>query len=141
MLHDQKELREIFRAAPFVADLGLELESVGAGECETVLQIAPRHLQQNGLIHAGVQATMADHTAGAAAFSQVQAGCYVLTAEIKISYLRAAKGEQLRCRSRVLKPGKQFTFVESEVFCISAGKEILVSKASATMAVVSPQQA
>ena len=139
MAYDLTALREAFRAAPFVADMGMELESLGDGECVSLLHVAQRHLQQNGLIHAGVQATMADHTAGAAAFTQVQAGCYVVTAEIKISYLRAAKGERLRCRSRILKPGRQFTFVESEVFCISAGKEVLVAKASATMAVVSAQ--
>lgn len=139
MSSDLAALREIFRAAPFVADLGMELASVGAGECVTVLHVAQRHLQQNGFIHAGVQATMADHTAGAAASTQVQAGFYVVTAEIKISYLRAAKGEQLRCRSKVLRPGRQFAFVESEVFCVSDGREVLVAKASATMAVVSSQ--
>jgi uncharacterized protein (TIGR00369 family) len=139
MSTDLTALRQLFRAAPFVADLGMDLESVGAGECVTVLNVAQRHLQQNGFIHAGVQATMADHTAGAAASTQVPAGCYVVTAEIKVSYLRAAKGEQLRCRSKVLKSGKQLAFVESEVFCTSAGKELLVAKASATMAVVSPQ--
>ena len=139
MSGDLAALREIFRAAPFVADLGMELESMGAGECVTVLHVAQRHLQQNGFIHAGVQATMADHTAGAAASTQIQAGCYAVTAEIKISYLRAAKGEHLRCRSKVLKPGKHFAFVESEVFCASDGKEVLVAKASATMAIVSPQ--
>lgn len=141
MSNDLTALREIFRAAPFVADLGMELESVGAGECVTVLHVAPRHLQQNGFIHAGVQATMADHTAGAAASTQVPADRYVVTAEIKISYLRAAKGDQLRCRSKVLKPGKHFAFVESEVFCASAGEEVLVAKASATMAVMSSQHA
>lgn len=136
---DIAALREAFRAAPFVADLGMELESVGAGECVTTLRVAPRHLQQNGFIHAGVQVTMADHTAGAAASTQSPAGCYVVTAEIKVSFLRAAKGERLICRSRVLKPGKQLTFVESEVFCVSSGMEHRVAKASATMATVPPR--
>lgn len=135
------EWREIFRAAPFVADLGMDLESVSTGECITVLAITERHLQQNGFVHAGVQATMADHTAGGAASTQIPEGCHVVTAEIKVSFLRAAKGEQLRCRARVLKPGRQVAFVESEVFCRSAGKDVLVAKATATMAVVSPQQA
>lgn len=137
---DIGELRELFRAAPFVANLGMELESVGNGECVTTLRVEPRHLQQNGFVHAGVQATMADHTAGAAASTLAAAGCYVVTAEIKVSYLRAAKGERLICRAKVLKPGKQMSFVESEVLCVADGREHLVAKASATMAAVSPRQ-
>lgn len=137
---DLATLKKIFRAAPFVADLGIELESIGPGECVTTLKAEPRHLQQNGFIHAGVQAAMADHTAGAAASTQAPAGSYVVTAEIKISFLRAAKGEQLICKSKVLKSGKQLSFMESEVLCGSGAAMQLVAKASATMAMVSPSE-
>jgi uncharacterized protein (TIGR00369 family) len=134
--HDLALLQKMFRRAPFVAELGMELESLGAGECVTVLRVEPRHLQQTGIVHAGVQATMADHTAGAAASTVVPAGSAVVTAEFKISLLRAARGEQLRCRSRVLKPGRQLVFVESEVWCTGPSDEHLVAKASATMTVI-----
>jgi uncharacterized protein (TIGR00369 family) len=137
---DISTLREAFRRAPFVAEMGLELESLGSGECVTFLDIEPRHLQQNGFVHAGVQATMADHSAGAAAFTLVSEGCYVVTAELKLSLLRAAQGERLICRSSVLKPGKQISFVESEVYCVSSGEERLVAKASATMVVVGQER-
>lgn len=136
---DLDTMKERFRCAPFVADVGLELESLGAGECVTCLDIEPRHLQQNGFVHAGVQATMADHSAGAAAFTCVAAGDSVVTVEFKLSLLRAARGERLVCRSRVLKSGTQFCFAESEVYCVSSGEERLVAKASATLAVVKQQ--
>ena len=58
------ELKRIFLAAPFIAELGMELISAGDGSCVTRLGLMPRHLQQDGFVHAGVQATMADHTAG-----------------------------------------------------------------------------
>lgn len=132
---DLATLQKMFRRAPFVADIGMELESLGAGECVTVLRVEPRHLQQNGVVHAGVQATMADHTAGAAASTVVSPGGAVMTAEFKISLLRAARGELLRCRARVLKPGGTLVFVESEVWCTSSAEEKLVSKASATLSV------
>lgn len=136
---DLDTMKERFRRAPFVADVGLELESLGAGECVTCLDIEPRHLQQNGFVHAGVQATMADHSAGAAAFTCVAAGDSVVTVEFKLSLLRAARGERLVCRSRVLKSGTQLCFAESEVYCVSSGEERLVAKASATLAVVKQQ--
>ena len=58
-------VRAIFRAAPFVADLGIEPTAVGEGRCESVLVLQPRHHQHTGHVHAGVLTTLADHTAGA----------------------------------------------------------------------------
>jgi uncharacterized protein (TIGR00369 family) len=135
-----EEVRRIFESAGFVADLGLRLESVVPGACTSVLSLTPRHLQQDGFVHAGVQATVADHTAGGAAASLLREGQYVLSTGIEIHLLRAAKGERLICRSRVLKAGKQLTVVESEVFCVASGEERLVSKATVTLAVLSQQE-
>ena len=131
-----EEVKRIFNRAPFIADLGIQLDSLGHGECTTVLLLQPRHLQQDGYVHAGVQATIADHTAGAAAATLLQVGQIVLTAEFKINLLRAAKGDRLICRSKVLKPGKQLTVVESEIFSVASETEKLVSKATVTIAVV-----
>jgi uncharacterized protein (TIGR00369 family) len=136
-----EEVRRIFESAPFGADLGLRLESVGPGACTSVLPLKPRHLQQDGFVHAGVQATVADHTAGGAAASLLRKGQYVLSTGFEIHLLRAAKGERLICRARVLKAGKQLTVVESEVFCMASGEERLVSKATVTLAVLSQREA
>ena len=131
-----EELKRLFHESPFIADLGLQLDSLGHGECTTFLLLQPRHLQQDGYVHAGVQATMADHTAGAAAATLLQVGQIVLTAEFKINLLRAARGDRLICRSKVLKPGKQLTVVESEIFSAALETEKLISKATVTIAVV-----
>ncbi len=130
------ELERIFNAVPFVANLGIHLVAVGPGVCETELEVEPRHLQQNGFVHAGVQATMADHTAGGAAATLIEPGHMVLTVEFKINLLRAAKGERLTCRSEVLKPGSRLIVVESEVLCENEGTSKLVSKTTASIAAV-----
>ncbi len=130
------EVARVLDNAPFIAALGLELESITPGACVTTLPLADRHLQQDGFVHAGVQATMADHTAGAAASSLVPEGCFVLTSGFTINLLRATRGERLVCRAKVLKAGRQVTVVESEVFCIAGADETLVSKAVVTLAVV-----
>ena len=134
------EVNRIFENAPFIADLGIRLESSGPGTSTTVLPLEHRHLQQDGYVHAGVQATIADHTAGAAAASLVKNGQSVLSAEFKINLLRAAKGERLVCRSKVLKAGAQLIVAESEVFCVASGEERLVSKATVTLAVVAARK-
>ena len=137
-LHElpREELERIFNAAPFVANLGIRLVSFGSGTCETKLDVEPRHLQQDGFVHAGVQATMADHTAGGAAATMIEPDHIVLTVEFKINLLRAAKGERLTCQAKVLKPGSRLIIVESEVQCVNDGTAILVSKTTASMAVV-----
>jgi uncharacterized protein (TIGR00369 family) len=127
---------EIFRSAPFVAALGIELESIASGECVATLDLENRHLQQDGFVHAGVQATIADHTAGTAAATLMADGQIVLSVEFKINLLRAARGQKLLCRAKVLKPGRRFSVVESEVTCIDGDGARLVSKMTATMAYV-----
>ncbi len=132
----REELERIFNAAPFVKSLGIRLVTVGPGMCETELDVEPRHLQQDGFVHAGVQATMADHTAGGAAATMIEPDHIVLTVEFKINLLRTAKGERLTCRSKVLKPGSRFIVVESEVLCENEGTSKLVSKTTASIAVI-----
>jgi len=130
------EIQRIFRAARFISDLGIELESVGEGECVTTLELKDRHLQQDGYVHAGVHATIADHTAGVAAATLLREHQMVLPVEFKIIPLRPAGGERLICRAEVLKPGRRFSVVESEVSCVDDGEERLVSKMIATIAYV-----
>ena len=130
------EIQRIFRAARFISDLGIELESVGDGECVTTLEIENRHLQQDGFVHSGVQATIADHTAGVAAATMLRESQQVLSVEFKLNLLRAAKGERLICRATVLHPGRKFAVVESEVYCDDGDNQRLVSKMTATMAFI-----
>jgi acyl-coenzyme A thioesterase PaaI-like protein len=68
-----QQVEDIFRQAAFVMDVGYEPTSVTPGRVETRLVVRPRHLQQDGVIHMGVQATMADHTGGSAAGSLISA--------------------------------------------------------------------
>jgi len=136
-----EEVKRIFESAEFGLDLGLKLETVGSGTCSTVLVLQPRHRQQDGYVHAGVQATVADHTAGAAAATLLGKGQIDLSTGIEIHLLRPAKGERLVCRAKVLKAGRQLTVVESEVFAVTGDEERLVSKATVTLAVVAARPA
>ena len=131
-----QKVRTIFERAAFVSDLGIRLSDLGPGWCESVLDVAPKHLQQDGYVHAGVQATIADHTAGGAAGTLAAEGDLVLTVEFKINFLRPALGERLRCRATVLRQGKTLNVAESEVFAERDGNERLVAKSMVTLALV-----
>jgi uncharacterized protein (TIGR00369 family) len=132
----REEARRVFENAAFVADIGVRLVEIGPGWAETELEVLPRHYQHTGLVHMGVQATMADHTAGTAATTVLRAGEYVLSAQVSLNLLRPAAGELLRCRSTVIKPGRRLVIAESEVFAIDDGKSTLVSKATVTLVVL-----
>ena len=131
----QSRVRLIFDAANFVRDLGMRLTRIGDDYCETMLIPAERHLQQHGLIHAGVLATMADHTCGCAARGAVGLDQDVVSVEFKINFLRPAIADQLRCRGRVLRAGRMLVVCEAEVFAEQHSEEKLVSKAMVTLAV------
>ncbi len=120
----------------FPAFIGYEVDHVGEGEFETRLELRPEHMQQDGFVHAGVIATMADHTAGYAAFTLVSEEYRILTIEFKINFFKPAAGNRIVCRSRVINRGKTVIVSESEVFSVSEGMEKRVSKAMVTLMAV-----
>jgi uncharacterized protein (TIGR00369 family) len=115
---------------------GFEVTRVESGRFETRLQLRRKHLQQDGFVHAGVISTMADHTAGYAAFTTVDDTFRILTIEFKINFLRPAVGDTVLCRSKVLQGGKKIIVAESELFSASEGAEKRVSKAMVTLMAV-----
>lgn len=136
MTPDLDTLRGFFRSAPFMVDLGVEPIALADGRLSTELKLARRHLQHTGQAHAGVMASLADHSMGAAAQLVAPAGHWVLTAELKTSLLRAGQGERLQCEAWVIKAGRSLSFTEAEVWAEAQGQRTLVMKASATMALV-----
>jgi len=106
------------------------------GYFQSRVKIEGHHRQQDGFIHAGVMATMADHTAGYAAFTTVPEDYQILTIEFKVNFLRPAYGERLVCRSRIIREGLQIIIGESEVFDLRANEEAQVAKALVTLMVV-----
>jgi uncharacterized protein (TIGR00369 family) len=135
------EARRVFENAAFVADIGVRLVDIGPGWAETELEVLPRHYQHTGIVHMGVQATIADHTAGTATTTVLHAGEYVLSAQFTLNLLRPAAGQLLRCRSTVLKPGHRLVIVESEVYAVDQGESTLVSKATVTLVVLKLREA
>lgn len=132
----QERCRAIFSAAPFISHVGYRLTALAPGSAESELVLRPDHLQHDGVVHAGVQATMADHTAGTAAATLMAAADIVLTVEFKTNLFAPARGEKLVCRGAVLKPGRRIAVAEGEVYALSGSRQTLVSKTTVTLAYV-----
>jgi len=132
---DLATLKRFFASAPFMADLGVEPTAVAQGRVTTELVLQPKHLQHTGVVHAGVIASLADHSMGAAAQTMAPDGHWILTAEFKVNLLRGATGERLVCEATVVKPGRQLSFTEADVWAIDGATRTHVVRASGTMAV------
>ena len=120
----------------FIAYCGFEAFDLRSGSLSSRLAVRDRHRQQDGFVHAGLISTMADHTAGYAAFTMVPHNHRILTIEFKINFLRPASGDELICRARVVKPGKRVLVCESDVFDQQPGREVHVARFLASMASV-----
>ena len=120
----------------FVADLGVEAVKYERGYLESRLKILNRHRQQDNYIHAGILTTMADHTAGYAAYSLIAEEMRILTVEFKINFLQPAYGHTLTCKSRIIHEGRQLLIGESEVFDQRSDKEVLAAKGLITLMAV-----
>ncbi len=126
----------MFLRATFIRWMGIELEKIEDGICETKLTITPDMLQQDGFAHAGVVATLADHSCGGAVGSLLKEGEHVLTAEFKSSFLRAAKSPVLYCRAECVKRGGSLAFAEASVYSSPKFEvDSLVARMSSTLAI------
>jgi uncharacterized protein (TIGR00369 family) len=120
----------------FPAFCGFEASRVAHGIFESRLRLRPEHLQQDGFVHAGVISTMADHTAGYAAFTTVDETFRILTIEFKINFFKPAVGDRILCRARVIRGGRTIIVSESRVFAVTGNSEKKVSQAMVTLMAV-----
>lgn len=120
----------------FIRHCGLEAVHIKRGLFESQVLIGDHHRTQDNFVHAGLMATMADHTAGYAAFTTVSEEFRILTIEFKINFLKPAYGNALRCRSRVMSKGKQIIVAESKVYDVRKDRETQVAKAIITLMAV-----
>src|SRR5688500_4131754 len=116
-----------------MSTLGASLVRVAPGAVDIALSPGPNISQQNGFVHAGAVAAIADTAAGYAALSLMPSGAGVLTTEFKINLVAPAAGERIVARGRVIKAGRTLTLAQTEVFSETAGEERLVALLTATL--------
>lgn len=124
----------------FIKYCGFKALEVSWGKFRSKVEIRPHHRQQDGFIHAGVMAAMADHTAGYASFTIVPQNMQILTVEFKINFLKPAFGETLICRSEVIRGGRRIIVAESEVLDVRGDESTPVAKALVTLTAVAQEK-
>ena len=87
--------------------------------------------QQHGSVHGGVVAYLADNALAFAGGLRLVGR--VVTAEMKINYVRPATGEALLARGRALSAGRAQAVARCEVFAVAGGVERLCAAAQGTI--------
>src|SRR5260370_16832771 len=84
------------------------------GLVELSASIRPELSQQDGFVHAGVMASLADSAGGYATLSLLPSGSRVLSVEFKMNFLRPAIGDMVLGRGRVKKLGRPIAVCECD---------------------------
>jgi uncharacterized protein (TIGR00369 family) len=135
----ESAVRESFARQSLMATLGVSIERIAPGECDLRLPYSPVACQQNGYMHAGAIASVADSANGYAAYSLAPPDTDVLAVEFKINLLAPAQGDYFLARGRVLRAGRRLSVCQADVFAIG-GAESLVATMLSTIIVKQNQQ-
>lgn len=132
----REQIEQRLKTNHFIAHLGLELTDIGKGFAELGLNIKEYHEQQNGFMHGGVTASLADVATGIAAYTVVPEGKNVVTADLKISYLHPSVAPRVKAVGQVVKAGNLMVFCEAKIYDLLETGEKLVATATAIMVAV-----
>ena len=86
-----EKIKERIATNPYVNFLGIHFSKIEEGVVEARMPLRDEQRQYSGVTHGGVLAALADTIAGFAAYTMTPLEKDVLTAELKISFLRAAR--------------------------------------------------
>lgn len=131
----EHRVRDSFARQTYMSTLGAALESVAPGVVAIRLAIRRELTQQNGFLHAGALASVADSACGYAALTLMPAGADVLSIEFKINMLAPAVGDAVIATGTVIRAGKQIMVCRGDVESVTGDKRKLVAAMQATMMV------
>lgn len=108
-------LTETFEAVPFARLLGLELGKLERGAATIHLQLRDELLRNNGLLHGGVIASLADTAAAFAVNTTLEAGQITVTIDLTLQYLRPLTTGRVTAHAQVLRAGRRIANVHVNV--------------------------
>jgi uncharacterized protein (TIGR00369 family) len=128
-------VRESFRRQTLMATLGATIDRLEAGVVDLRLPYSPALCQQNGYMHAGAIASVADSANGYAAYTLAPAETDVLAVEFKINLLQPARGSHFVACGRVIRPGRTLTVCQADVFAHHGAQQVLIATMLSTIIV------
>jgi uncharacterized protein (TIGR00369 family) len=131
----EAKVRESFGRQSHMTTLGAAIAFLAPGEVHLTLPFGSRFCQQNGFMHAGAIASVADSANGYAAYTLAPPGTDVLAVEFKINLLAPARADSFLACGRVLRAGRSLTVCQAEVFTAGPTERTLVAVMLSTLIV------
>jgi uncharacterized protein (TIGR00369 family) len=104
-----------FNVPAFNVYLGTELRRMDGGEAVVTLELAPHHLNNRGVVHGGVLASLLDSALGAAVISAIPEEWWCATISLSVQFLEGARRGLLEADARVIRRGGRVAFAEGQV--------------------------
>jgi uncharacterized protein (TIGR00369 family) len=127
---DEARIRESFARQRHMATLGVSIAHIGPGAVDLAMPYDGRFCQQNGFLHAGAVASLADSANGYAAYTLAPPETDVLAVEFKINLLEPAQGTGFVARGRVLRPGRTLSVCRADVVTADTGERLIATMTS-----------
>lgn len=129
----EDRVRQSFERQAFMITIGAVLDEVREGRVVLRLPFATALTQQNGFLHGGVIATVADVAGGYASYSLFDDASDVLTVEFKLNLLAPALGPFVTAVGEVLRSGRTLTVCSLRVFDHHTGEPRLCAAGQQTL--------
>jgi uncharacterized protein (TIGR00369 family) len=106
-----------FHDTPFNRALRFEITSRNAQEAEIAMPLQDWFSQENGVVHGGIIASLADTTAVHALAGSLSEGQQMTGVEFKINFLRPARmnGGPLAARATIVRRGRTIALCDVDV--------------------------
>jgi acyl-coenzyme A thioesterase PaaI-like protein len=117
------ELQRLLAGLPFVRSYGFRLRSIGLGECVLTVPFQGAFERPGGIVSGLVFMAAADVAMWLAIKTVLGRDDGCVTAEMKTSFLSAAKQQDFRCRANILKLGKRLVYGVAE--CVGLNDKLL----------------
>ena len=119
----EAELRQRLAEAAFSNMYGFRLHSFADGECALDVPFQPAFERPGGIVSGPVFMAAADVAMWLAIMTRLGKDDRSVTAEMKTSFLNAARHEDFRCTAKILKLGKRLVYGVAE--CVNAQGKLL----------------
>ncbi|OLE55728.1 MAG: hypothetical protein AUG51_02015 [Acidobacteria bacterium 13_1_20CM_3_53_8] len=111
----EQRIREAFAHVPYASLLGIEIGAIERGEATLHMEVCEQLLQNRGVLHGGVTASLIDTASAFAILTLLDAGESTTTVDLTVHYLRPVTEGRITARARVLRAGRRMITVSVDV--------------------------
>ena len=103
------------RTGPFGWLMGYHYVEAGPGRVQCTMEVTTAHTNPSKVAHGGVLCTLADAAMGGAVHVALEPGQRVVTAELKVNYLKPVPTGRITAEATVVQRGKRLAVVTAEI--------------------------